>query len=158
MKLCTSVFVILIGGACSGIGTRTPALVPTSNVFVHRGTTDRIGAASCYGTLELFERDVRLSPHTEAAVAKRLNLRACPSRDSHAMSIIYQAGPGTCIDCGEQRPAGWSGFAFLSVANAEDRESVSVEWHGAGADSARTLRELFIADVGRMRGLLRPGS
>lgn len=125
---------------------------------MHQGTTDNIGAAACYGTLEMFERDVRINPDMERAVAKRLNLRACTSGDSHAISIIYQAGPGTCIDCGEQRPAGWSGFAFLSVANAEGRELVSVEWHGAGADSAPVLRELFIADVGRMRGLFRPTS
>lgn len=133
---------ILITGCASNA-----ASIPDTFIRIDSGGRAAFHDVRCLAAIEMFEQRSRLRSSIEAEVRTRLELPACDRANNDlGLDIVYQAGPGVCIDCVET-PDGWSGFAFIVVSATGERERAGAEWHGSSASSGKQLRDAFIRDL-----------
>lgn len=134
-----------LGALLIGCGT-TAMPEPKTNVVLQSGAVDVFNRVECI-SLEMFERENRVLIGIEEDVRIRAKLPSCSEAAVYRLTVVYQAGLGTCIDCTDERGDRWSGFAFLVVSDAAGTEQGRAEWQGANALSAAQLRQGFLKDL-----------
>lgn len=139
---------ILVTSLCSlfvACGT-TAMPEPGTKVVLQSGRAGEFNRVRCI-SLEMFEREHRVLVEIEEDIRMRTKLPSCSEAPGYRLSVVYQAGLGTCIDCGKERGDRWSGFAFLVVSDGAGTEQSRAEWQGANALSAEQLRQAFLKDL-----------
>lgn len=147
-----SIIALGLLGACAGMRTTMKAMAESSTI-VQSGSVDDFRRAGCFARLELYEEGARVSHSVVDDFVRTIALPYCATVETNRLTIVYQAGPGVCIDCGDALDGQWSGFAFLTVSGEDDVTIASIEWQGSNAESATELRRLFTSSVDK---LLRP--
>jgi hypothetical protein len=129
------------------VGCRTTDMPePRTNVVLQSGEAIVFNRVECI-TLEMFEREKRVVIDVEESVRMATGLPRCSEAAADRLTVVYQAGLETCIDCTEERVDRWSGFAFLVASDAAGAEKGRAEWQGASGSSAEQLRHAFRKDL-----------
>jgi hypothetical protein len=147
-----SILALSLVGACAGMSSATNSAAE-SRVIVQAGSADAFLRARCFARVELYEEGAHVSRPIVDDFVRTVALPHCANSEANRLTLVYQAGPGVCIDCGDALQGQWSGFAFLTVSGDDDVAIASVEWQGSNAESATQLRRLFMSSVEQ---LLRP--